>query len=130
MKYSLRILETKAFSRDTIILPQMHWTSNIFGPLAKIIEGFWVSLIYPIHSLRKRYAQKTSGRGTAIVYFCRWGVDGWGWFVKVIIVWSPILKLTFIKSNIFSFHASVTVKQPPLLLNICKFKMKSNLKHF
>ena len=32
------------------------------------------------------------------------------------------------KSIIFSFNAKVTVKQPPLLLNICRFKIKSNLK--
>ena len=34
------------------------------------------------------------------------------------------------KSNIFSFDPSVTVKQWPLLLNICTFKMKNNLKTF
>ena len=65
----------------------------------------------------------------SIVYFCGRGVSGWGCFIKFIIVWSPILKLTLVKSNIFGF-ASVTVKQPFSLLNICMFKMKSNLKIF
>ena len=37
-------LKAKIFSRDTNILPQMHWTSNIFGHSATIIEGFLVSL--------------------------------------------------------------------------------------
>ena len=60
-------LKTKIFSRDTNILPQMHWMSNIFWHSATTIggwgEGGWVSLNYPITKLtpRKRYAQKTSG---------------------------------------------------------------------
>ena len=37
-------LKAKIFSRDTNILPQMHWTSNIFGHSTTIIEGFLVSL--------------------------------------------------------------------------------------
>ena len=37
-------LNTNIFSRDTNILPpQMHWTSNIFGPSATTIGSFWVS---------------------------------------------------------------------------------------
>ena len=44
----------------------------------------------------------------------------------------PNIKTYFDKKvyNIFRFDASVTVKQPPWLLNICTFKMKSNLKTF
>ena len=61
--------------------------------------------------------------------FCGWGVGGSGWFVDVIIVWSLILKLTWLK-NVFSFGVCITVKQPSLLLNICTLKLKSNLKHF
>ena len=30
----------------------------------------------------------------------------------------------------FNFGTSVTVKQPSSLLNVCMFKMKSNLKRF
>ena len=42
----------------------------------------------------------------------------------------PNIKTYFDKKiNIFSFGASVTVKQPFLLLNICIAKMKSNLKN-
>ena len=69
----------------------------------------------------------------SIVHFSRWGrgsVSGGG-FVDVIIVWYLILKVNFdtlIKSNIYSFEAGVTVKQPFLVLNICTIKMKSNLK--
>ena len=33
-------LKAKIFSRDSIILPQMHWTSNIFGYSATVIGGF------------------------------------------------------------------------------------------
>ena len=56
-------LKTKIFSRDSNILPQMHWISNIFGHSATIIGRFLVSLNYPIW---ERYAQKTSGCGTVI----------------------------------------------------------------
>ena len=41
-------LKRKIFSRDTNILPQMHWTSNSFGHSSATIGGFWVSLNYPI----------------------------------------------------------------------------------
>ena len=46
-------LKTKIFSRDTNILPQMHWTSNIFGHSATTIWGFCVSLNYPILDFKK-----------------------------------------------------------------------------
>ena len=51
-------LKTKIFSRDTNILPQMHWTSNIFGPPATTIGGFWVSLNYPILNFKKTVCPK------------------------------------------------------------------------
>ena len=57
-------LKTKTFSRDTNILPQMHWTSNNFGNSAATIGGFWVLLNYLILNLSKRYVQKTSRCGT------------------------------------------------------------------
>ena len=53
-------LETKIFSGDIFF-------SNIFGPSATTIWGFWVSLNYPTLNLKKkkkRYAQKTSWCGT------------------------------------------------------------------
>ena len=66
----------------------------------------------------------------SIVFFCRKGGEGaGGWFVDIIVVWSLILKLILIKSNIFSFGGSVTLKQAILLPNICTFRMESNLKH-
>ena len=37
----------------------------------------------------------------SILYFCRWRIDGRGLFVKLIIVWCPILKLTLIKKVTF-----------------------------
>ena len=40
-------LKTKDFSRDSNILPQMHWTLDIFGHLTAIIGGLEVSLKYP-----------------------------------------------------------------------------------
>ena len=46
-------LKTKIFSRDANILPQMHWTSNIFGHSAITIGSFWVSLNYPILNFKK-----------------------------------------------------------------------------
>ena len=57
-------------------------------------------------------------------------VGGWRLFVDVIVVWLLVLTLNLIKSNVFSFGAFVTVKQPLSHFNICVFKMKSNLKHF
>ena len=50
---SLHTLKTKIFSRDTNILSQMHWTSNISGPSTTTIEGFWVSINYPILNFKK-----------------------------------------------------------------------------
>ena len=46
-------LKTKIFSRDSNILPQMHWKSNSFGHSTTIIGGFWVSLNYPILNFKK-----------------------------------------------------------------------------
>ena len=43
----------KIFSRDTNILPQMHWTSNIFRHSATTIGGFSVLLTYPILNFKK-----------------------------------------------------------------------------
>ena len=51
-------LKTKIFSGDTNILPQMHWTSNIFGYSATTIRGFWVSLNYPILNFKKTVSPK------------------------------------------------------------------------
>ena len=51
-------LKTKIFSRDTNILPQMHWTSNIFGHSATIIGGFRVSLNCPILNFKKTVRPK------------------------------------------------------------------------
>ena len=51
-------LKTKIFSRDTVIFPEMHWTSNIFRPSATTIGGFGVSLIYPILNLKKTVCPK------------------------------------------------------------------------
>ena len=51
-------LKTKIFSRDTNILPQMHWTSNIFGHSATTIGGFWASLNSPILNFKKMVTPK------------------------------------------------------------------------
>ena len=51
-------LKTKIFSRDTNILPQMNWTSNIFGQSAKNIGGFWISLNYPTLNFKKTVCPK------------------------------------------------------------------------
>ena len=51
-------LKTKIFSRDTSILPQMHWTSNIFVPSATTIGEFWVPLNYLIFNLKKKVCPK------------------------------------------------------------------------
>ena len=53
-----KYLKTKIFSRDTNILPQMHWTSNIFGPLASTIREFWVSLNFAILNFKKTVCPK------------------------------------------------------------------------
>ena len=47
-------LKTKIFSRNTNILCQVHWTSNIVGHSARIIWGFLVSLNYPILNFKKK----------------------------------------------------------------------------
>ena len=51
-------LQTKICSRDTNILLQMHWTSNIFWPSATTIVSFWVSLNYPILNFKKMVCPK------------------------------------------------------------------------
>ena len=51
-------LKIKIFSRDTNILPQMHWTSNIFGHSPAVMEGFLVSLNYPIINFKKKVCRK------------------------------------------------------------------------
>ena len=58
MKYSLRIRKNKNFFKRHKILPQMHWTSNIFGPSTTTIEGFRVSLNYPILNFKKTVCSK------------------------------------------------------------------------
>ena len=59
MKYSLQYLQTKIFSRDTNILPQAHWISNIFGHSSGTTTGrFWVSLNCPILNFKKTVCQK------------------------------------------------------------------------
>ena len=58
MKYSPQIHKNKKFFKRHKILPQMHWTSNIFGPSATTIEGFWVSLNYPILNFKKTVCSK------------------------------------------------------------------------
>ena len=65
MKYSLQILKNKSFSRDSNILPQMHWTLDIFGHSATIIGGLGVSLNYPILNFKKTVFRKTYGCSTA-----------------------------------------------------------------
>ena len=46
------------FSRDSNILPQMHWTKDIFGHPATIIRGLGVSLNYPILNFKKTVCPK------------------------------------------------------------------------
>ena len=48
-----KYLKTKYFSRDSNILPRMHWTLDIFGHLTTIIRGLEVSLKYPILNFKK-----------------------------------------------------------------------------
>ena len=65
-----------------------------------------------------------------IVYFCGWGYMG-GWGVvcgshNCIIL---TIKTCFDKKATFLALVPVLVKQPSLHLNICMFKMKSNLKN-
>ena len=51
-------LKRKIFSRDSNILPQIHWTSNISGHSATIIGSFWVSLNYQIPNFKKKVCPK------------------------------------------------------------------------
>ena len=51
-------LKTEIFSIDTNILPQMHWTWNVFGLLATIIGGFGVWLNYLILNFKKLVCPK------------------------------------------------------------------------
>ena len=60
-----KYLKTKIFSRDTNILPQMHWTSNIFGHSATTIGGFWISLNYPILNFKKTVCPKNKGHSSS-----------------------------------------------------------------
>ena len=53
-----KYLKTKIFSRDSNILPQMHWTSNIFEHSATVIGVFWLSLNYPIIHFKKTVCPK------------------------------------------------------------------------
>ena len=53
-----KYLKTKIFSRDSNILLQMHWTSNIFQHSATIIGSFWVLLNYPILNFKKTVCPK------------------------------------------------------------------------
>ena len=50
-----KYLKNKNLSRDSNILPQMHWTSDIFGHSATIIGDLGVSLNYPILKGYLRY---------------------------------------------------------------------------
>ena len=58
-KYSLQILKNKVISRESNILPQMHWTSDIFGHSATIIGSFQVSLNYPFLNFKKMVCPKS-----------------------------------------------------------------------
>ena len=51
-------LKTKTFSRDTNIIPQKHWTANIFGHSVTTIERFWASLNNPILNFKKMVCPK------------------------------------------------------------------------
>ena len=53
-KYSTKII----FSRDSNILPQMHWTKDIFGHATTIIGGLGVSHNYPILNFKKTICPK------------------------------------------------------------------------
>ena len=52
-----KYLKTKIFSRETGILPQMHWIS-VFRTSATAIGGFGVSLNYPILNFKKMVCPK------------------------------------------------------------------------
>ena len=51
-------LKTKIFSRDTNTLPQMQWTSNIFGHSVTTIGVFRASLNYPMLNFKKMLCPK------------------------------------------------------------------------
>ena len=80
MKCTL-FLSLETVSRDTNILPQMHWTSNNFGHSGTTIGGFWVSLNYPILNFKKtvcpkniwmwHYRHQTSGACAGVCAYCR-----------------------------------------------------------
>ena len=53
-----KYLKTKIFSRDTNILLQMYWTSNIFGRSVTTIGGVWVSLNHLIPNFNKTICPK------------------------------------------------------------------------
>ena len=53
-----KYLKTKTCSRDTNILPQVHWTPNNFRNSATTIGGFWVSLNYPLLNFKKLVCPK------------------------------------------------------------------------
>ena len=60
-------LETKIFLRDANILPQMQWASFFFVPSVTTIEGFWISLNYPILNFKKTVYPN-------IVWMCHWKI--------------------------------------------------------
>ena len=53
-----KFLKMKVFSKDTNILPQIHWISNIFEHSATTIGGFCVPLNYPILNFKKTVCPK------------------------------------------------------------------------
>ena len=53
-----KYLKTKIFSRESNILPQMHWTLNIFGQSTTIIGIFWISWNCPILNFKKTICTK------------------------------------------------------------------------
>ena len=55
IKHSLQMID----AIDTNILPQIHWTLNIFGPSATTIGGYGVSLNYPILNFKKSVCPKS-----------------------------------------------------------------------
>ena len=62
-----KYLKTKTFPKDKYILPQMHWTSNTFGPSTTTIGGLLVSQHYPILNFKKMVFPKPTGCCTAIL---------------------------------------------------------------
>ena len=53
-----KYLKRKIFARDINVVPQMHWTSNVFATWPTTTGGFWVSLNYPIHNFKKTVCPK------------------------------------------------------------------------